>query len=79
MERQDRGGITLGLVLPPYDEPARLWEAARAADQQGFHSVWVTDATLPGYPWLDGLPVLGGLAATTRTVQLGTSSCPAAA
>ena len=73
MERQHRGGITLGLVLPPYDEPARLWDAARAADQQGFHSVWVTDATLPGYPWLEGLSVLGGLAATTSTVQLGTS------
>ena len=73
MERQHRGGITLGLVLPPYDEPARLWEAARTADGQGFHSVWVTDATLPGYPWLDGLPVLGGLAAVTSTVQLGTS------
>ena len=65
--------ITLGLVLPPIDEPARLWEAARVAEQQGFHSVWTTDATLPGYPWLDGLSVLGGLAAVTATVQIGTS------
>jgi len=73
MERQPRGDITLGLVLPPYDEPARLWEAARVAEQQGFHSVWVTDSTLPGYPWLDGLPVLGGVTAVTSTVQLGTS------
>ena len=73
MERQHRDDLTLGLVLPPFDEPARLWEAARAAEHQGFHSVWVTDATLPGYPWLDGLPVLGGVAAVTGTVQLGTS------
>jgi probable F420-dependent oxidoreductase len=73
MERQHPEDITLGLVLPPYDEPARLWEAARAAESQGFHSVWVTDSTLPGYPWLDGLPVLGGIAAVTSTIQLGTS------
>ena len=73
MERQHRADLTLGLVLPPYGEPARLWEAARAAERQGFHSVWVTDATLPGYPWLDGLPVLGGVAAVTSRVQLGTS------
>ncbi len=46
--------VTLGLVLPPYDEPSRLWHAARTAEKHGFHSVWVTDSTLPGYPWLDG-------------------------
>ena len=65
--------ITLGLVLPPFDEPARLWEAARVAERQGFHSVWTTDATLPGYPWLDGLSVLGGLAAVTDSIAIGTS------
>ena len=32
-------GVTLGLVLPPYDEPSRLWQAARTAEQHGFHSV----------------------------------------
>ena len=66
-------GVTLGLVLPPYDEPSRLWQAARTAEQHGFHSVWVTDSTLPGYPWLDGLSVLGGVIAVTSTVQVGTS------
>ena len=73
MERQHRGDLTLGLVLPPCDEPGRLWEAARTADRGGYHSVWVTDSTLPGFPWLEGLPVLGGLAAVTSRVQLGTS------
>jgi len=73
MAHHQPGDITLGLVLPPYDAPARLWEAARAAERQGFHSVWVTDSTLPGFPWLEGLSVLGGLAAVTSTVQLGTS------
>jgi probable F420-dependent oxidoreductase len=67
------GNVSLGLVLPNFDEPARLWEAARTAEQQGFHSVWVTDATLTGYPWMETLSVLGGLAATTSTVQIGTS------
>ena len=69
----DPNAITMGLVLPPYDEPVRLWEAARAAEHQGFHSLWVTDSTLPGFPWLEGLSVLGGLAAVTSTIQLGTS------
>ena len=73
MGDQRDGAVTLGLVLPPYDEPARLWGAARVAEQQGFHSVWVTDSTLPGYPWLDGPPVLGGVATVTDTVQIGTS------
>ena len=73
MEHQRQSEVTLGLVLPPYDEPARLWDAARIAEQRGFHSVWATDSTLPGFPWLDGLSVLGGLAAVTHTVQLGTS------
>ncbi|MBA2518153.1 MAG: LLM class flavin-dependent oxidoreductase [Chloroflexia bacterium] len=73
MNHPDPNTVTLGLVLPPYDEPARLWTAAQAAEQQGFHSVWVTDSTLPGFPWLEGLSVLGGLAAVTDTIQLGTS------
>ena len=67
------GAITLGLVLPPFDEPARLWGAARAAERHGFHSVWVTDSTLPGYPWLEGPTVLGGVAAVTDTIHIGTS------
>ena len=33
----------------------------------------MTDSTLPGYPWLDGLSVLGGVIAVTSTVQVGTS------
>ena len=74
MERTiDPSTVTMGLVMPPYTDPARLWEAARVAENRGFHSVWVTDSTLPGFPWYDGLPVLGGLAAVTSTIQLGTS------
>jgi len=74
VEHLQPGGTTLGLVLPPIDEPARLWEAAREAELQGFHSVWVTDSTLPGFPWLEGPSMLGGLAAVTSTIQLGTQS-----
>ncbi len=73
MANRQVGDVTLGLVLPPYDEPSRLWDAARAAEEHGFHSVWVTDATLPGYPWLDAFSVLGGVVAVTNTVQVGTS------
>jgi len=32
VEHLQPGGTTLGLVLPPIDEPARLWEAAREAE-----------------------------------------------
>ena len=66
-------GVTLGLVLPAFDEPARIYAAARMADVQHFHSVWAADATLPGYPWLDSLAVLGGVVAVTTQVQVGTS------
>ncbi|GAC1400147.1 MAG: LLM class flavin-dependent oxidoreductase [Chloroflexota bacterium] len=66
-------GITLGLVLPPCDEPTRLYAAIRLAEEHQFHSVWVTDATLPGYPWLESLSVLGGVVALTTRVQVGTS------
>ncbi len=70
-ERTD--GVTLGLVLPGFDEPARLYEAARVAEAQNFHSVWTPDATMPGYPWLDSLAVMGGVVALTSRVQVGTS------
>jgi probable F420-dependent oxidoreductase len=66
-------GVTLGLVLPPFDQPARIYEAARVAEAHHFHSVWAPDATLPGYPWLDSLAVLGGVVAVTNRVQVGTS------
>ena len=66
-------GVSLGLVLPPFDQPSRLYAAAQMAENHNFHSVWATDATLPGYPWLDGLSVIGGVVAVTKTVQVGTS------
>ena len=53
--------------------PARIYEAARMAEAHHFHSVWAADATLPGYPWLDSLAVLGGVVAVTSRVQVGTS------
>ena len=70
-ERMD--GVTIGLVLPSFDEPVRIYEAARTAEAHNFHSVWAPDATLLGYPWLDSLPVLGGVVAVTNRVQVGTS------
>jgi probable F420-dependent oxidoreductase len=66
-------GVTLGLVLPACDEPSRIYAAARMAEEHNFHSVWATDATLPGYPWLESLAVVGGLVAVTSRVQVGTS------
>jgi probable F420-dependent oxidoreductase len=73
MDETRSNGVTLGLVLPACDEPARMYAAARMAEEHNFHSVWATDATLPGYPWLDGLAVIGGVVAVTSRVQVGTS------
>ncbi len=73
MDPRPTGGVTLGLVLPPIDDPSRIYAAARMAEDHGFHSVWATDATLPGYPWLDGLSVIGGVIAVTERVEVGTS------
>lgn len=73
MDATAMGDVTLGLVLPGFDEPARIYAAARTAEAHHFHSVWTPDATLPGYPWLDSLTVLAGVAAVTTRVQVGTS------
>lgn len=63
----------LGLVLPPAVPPAVLWPALDVADTAGFGSVWVTDRTLAGIPWLDSLTLLGAVAARTHNVRIGTS------
>jgi alkanesulfonate monooxygenase SsuD/methylene tetrahydromethanopterin reductase-like flavin-dependent oxidoreductase (luciferase family) len=73
MNAEPMDGVTVGLVLPPFDEPTRLYDAARLAEDHHFHSVWSPDATLTGYPWLDSMTVLGGVVAVTRRVQVGTS------
>ena len=59
--------------MPNYDDPARIYAAARMAEEHQFHSVWASDATMPGYPWLDSLSVIGGVVALTNRVQVGTS------
>lgn len=64
---------TIGVVLPPISPPEPLWEAVDRADELDIHSVWATDRTLVGVPWLETFSMLGALAARTRRVQLGTS------
>ncbi|MHB9849040.1 LLM class flavin-dependent oxidoreductase [Streptomyces krungchingensis] len=66
-------GLRLGLVLPPCPGPQELHATASYADDSGIHSLWVTDRTVAGMPWLDSLTVLGALAATTCRVLIGTS------
>ncbi|MHB9849064.1 LLM class flavin-dependent oxidoreductase [Streptomyces krungchingensis] len=66
-------GLRLGLVLPPCPNPEELSATVACADESGLHSLWVTDRTVAGMPWLDGLTLLGALAATTRRVEIGTS------
>jgi alkanesulfonate monooxygenase SsuD/methylene tetrahydromethanopterin reductase-like flavin-dependent oxidoreductase (luciferase family) len=60
-------------VLPPCPSPDELRVTASYADDSGLHSLWVTDRTVAGMPWLDGLTVLSALALATRRVQIGTS------
>lgn len=64
--------VTLGMVLQPFDQPEQLYEAARQTERLGYHSVWVTDRTLAAWPWLDHWAVLGGVAALTKTIKVGT-------
>jgi len=74
-----------GVQLPYFSgfDPADLFEhvagLAVAAEDAGFDSVWVMDHFFqlppmggPGQPMLEAYTLLGGLAARTRRVQLGT-------
>ena len=63
----------LGLVLPPAIPAEHLWPAVEAAEEGGVGSVWVTDRTISDMPWLETMTVLGGLAARTSRVTIGTS------
>lgn len=65
--------LELGVVLPPCPSGSELRAAAECADSSEMHSLWVTDRTIAGMPWLDALTVLGALATATRRVQIGTS------
>ena len=74
-----------GVQLPNFSgpDPADLFEhvagLATAAEDAGFHSVWVMDHFFqlpplggPDQPMLEAYTLLGALAARTRRVQLGT-------
>jgi alkanesulfonate monooxygenase SsuD/methylene tetrahydromethanopterin reductase-like flavin-dependent oxidoreductase (luciferase family) len=63
----------LGLVLPPAVPAGQLWPAVEAAEEGGIGSIWVTDRTISDMPWLETMTVLGGLAARTSRVMIGTS------
>ena len=64
---------SLGLVLPPAVPAEHLWPAVEAAEEGGIGSIWVTDRTISDMPWLETMTVLGGLAARTSRVTIGTS------
>jgi F420-dependent oxidoreductase-like protein len=78
--------VKIGLQVPSFTwpgGPARiagtLAEIARAADDTGFHSLWVMDhffqISMVGPPeqdMLEGYSALGYLAAVTRKIKLGT-------
>jgi alkanesulfonate monooxygenase SsuD/methylene tetrahydromethanopterin reductase-like flavin-dependent oxidoreductase (luciferase family) len=76
--------MNLGLQIPCFTWPGvaiglRLAEVARAAEDAGFSSVWVTDHffQIPSIgsaeePMLESYTTLGFLAGVTRTVRLGT-------
>jgi len=78
--------MRFGLQIPNFthDVPDselfdRVLDHATAAEDTGFHSVWVMDHFFqlpplggPDAPILEGYTLLGALAARTRTVQLGT-------
>jgi alkanesulfonate monooxygenase SsuD/methylene tetrahydromethanopterin reductase-like flavin-dependent oxidoreductase (luciferase family) len=77
-------GLHLGLILPSYGDAldaGRLAAAARAAEEAGLDSGWVTDHVLvpPEHASVYGtiaepLVTLGFLAGRTRTLELGVSA-----
>lgn len=81
-----RCGMRFGLQLPdfawitedPHESLTRLRDVAVAAEQSGFHSLWVMDHFYqlpqlggPDLPMLECYTALGALAAVTSTVRLG--------
>jgi probable F420-dependent oxidoreductase len=66
-------GLDLGIVLPPYTTKDHLRAVAETADATGIDSLWVTDRTVVGMPWLETLTTLGALAALTERVRIGSS------
>ena len=50
----------------------QLVSIAQNVEKLGFEGLWVTDAFGRGFPTLDPLILLGALAATTKTIELGT-------
>ena len=79
-------GMRFGLQLPNFtfgvpdgELFGRVAEYASAAEETGFHSLWVMDHFFqlpplggPDQPMLEAYTLLGALAARTRSVQLGT-------
>jgi F420-dependent oxidoreductase-like protein len=78
--------MKIGLQLPNFTWPGgpaqiarRLTDIARAADEGGFHSLWVMDHFFqismvgpPEHDMLEGYTALGLLAAVTNKIKLGT-------
>lgn len=78
------GGMVLGLALPNYGpelEPSNLLDAARAAEESGFDSIWTTDhiavpteqAAVYGRI-TEAIVTLAFVAAATSRIQLGISA-----
>lgn len=77
--------MRFGVFLPSYivpgrehTHPADVRRFARAAEDLGFDSLWITDHIITAHrfyrvSWLDALITLSHVAAVTERVQLGTS------
>ena len=72
-------GPTIGLMLPAIAntdtnrvDPPRLLAAARLAEAAGFDGVYVGDHLLHPRPLLEAVVTLSAVAATTRTLSIGT-------
>ncbi|GAA0410154.1 LLM class flavin-dependent oxidoreductase [Streptomyces luteireticuli] len=71
--------ITIGvfapaLTLDPAAAPGETAEAARLAEKLGFESLWTSDLLTGRCPMLDPLLVLGGAAAATTRLRIGTAA-----
>jgi alkanesulfonate monooxygenase SsuD/methylene tetrahydromethanopterin reductase-like flavin-dependent oxidoreductase (luciferase family) len=75
--------MRFGLFLPPFDEfadPGRVMDLAVAAEEAGWHGLFIWDHMLAGAerPVADPWVTLAGIAAATRTIRLGAMVTPLA-
>lgn len=65
--------LTLGIRLPPSQDPKEVGEAAATSEQAGFDAAWMTDTPLLAGRWGDPYVCLAVMAMKTERLRIGTA------